>query len=285
MFDRREVLKVAGAGMVSMAMTRASHGSPADPTWLTYAINVELFWKNQPFLDRLRRLSEAGFTRYEFSRWKTKDIEAIAKRNEELGLQAILFTGYSVLHSARWKEGLIEAIGDAVELSPRLGATKLAVVPPERNEKVDREEQVEDLVEALKEAAEKVAESEAMLILEPASPSPGRTRPVIASAEEAAAAVKSVGSPRVRFAFEVRPTRLKDGPDPAAQIRAFKDQAGYYRIIDLGHPAGIADLPRVLKAIHDVGYTDPIGLSVAERVDPLVAIQEIRKADVSAKGL
>jgi hydroxypyruvate isomerase len=285
MFDRREFLKVAGAGMASMAMTRASRASPAEPTWLNYAINAELFWKNQPFLDRLRRLSEEGFTRYEFSRWKTKDIEAIARKNEELGLQAILFTGYSVLNSPRWKEGLIEAIADAVELAPRLGATKVGVVPPGRNEKVDREEQVEDLVEALKEAAEKVAESEAMLILEPASPSPGRARPVIASAEEAAAVIKSVGSPRARFAFEVRPTRLKDEPEPVAQIRALKDQVGYYRIIDLGHPSGVADLPGVLKAIHDVGYTDPIGLSVAERVDPKMAIEVIRKADASARVL
>src|SRR4051794_1142259 len=119
MLDRREVLKAAGAGMVSMAIPRASLGSPADPTWLSYAIDAEQFWKNLPFLERLRKLAQAGFTRYEFSRWKTKDIEAIARLNEELGIQAILFTGYSVLSSPRWKEGLIESIGDAVELAPR----------------------------------------------------------------------------------------------------------------------------------------------------------------------
>ena len=50
-----------------------------DPTWLTYATDAERFWENLPFLERLRKLAEAGFTRYEFGRWKTKDIEAIAR--------------------------------------------------------------------------------------------------------------------------------------------------------------------------------------------------------------
>jgi hydroxypyruvate isomerase len=285
MFDRREVLKVAGAGMVGLAIPRASHGSPADPTWLSYAIHAEQFWKNLPFLERLRKLAEAGFSRYEFTRWKTKDIEAIAKKNEELGIQAILFTGYSVLSSPRWKEGLLEAIGDAVELAPRLGATKLAVIPPGRDEKVDREEQVEDLVEALKEAAEKVAESEVMLILEPTLPRGGGPHPVVGFPEEAAAVIKSVGSPRVRFAFEVRRRFIKEQPDPAGQVWRFRDQVGYYRLAEFFPTGGWEEYARALKAIHDVGYTDPIGLGLAERVDPILAIDQIRKADIAAKAL
>jgi hydroxypyruvate isomerase len=285
MLDRREVLKVAGAGMVSMAIPGASYGSPADPTWLSYAINAEQFWKNLPFLERLRKLAQAGFTRYEFSRWKTKDIEAIARANEELGIQAILFTGYSVRSSPKWKEGLIEAIGDAAELAPRLGATRLSVVPPERDEKVDREEQIEDLVDALKEAAAKVAESEVMLILEPVFPAQGRTRPVIGSAEEAAAVIKSVGSPRVRFAFDVRRRFIKEMTEPADQVRTMKDQAGYYRLAEFYVPAAHEEYARALKAIHDAGYTDPIGLGLADRVDPSLAIDAVRKADAAAKAL
>jgi sugar phosphate isomerase/epimerase len=124
-----------------------------------------------------------------------------------------------------------------------------------------------------------------VLILEPTLTVPGRTRPVIGSAEEAAAAIRSVGSPRVRFAFEVRRPRMKDEPDPVDQIQALKDQVGYYRIADLGQPGSPVNYARILKTIHDTGYADPIGLAIAERVDPMLAIEEIRKADIAAKAL
>ncbi len=176
----------------------------ADSTWLTYAPNVELYWAKLPFLERLKKLNELGFSHYEFGRWKTKDLDAIAKKNEELGLQATLFLGYPGLKGSRWKDGLLEDAPDSAELAPKLGAVKVSVVAADRDEKVDRQEQVDELVDTLKEAVEKVAEFEAVLILEPGRVVANRPRPLIASADEAAAVVKAVGSDRVKFAFPIR---------------------------------------------------------------------------------
>ena len=90
------------------------------------------------------KIGEAGFTRYEFGRWKTKELDAIAKKNEELGLQAVLFHRLSgALRGSKWKEGLLEAAADAAELAPKLGTTKVGVIAADRDEKLDRHEQVE----------------------------------------------------------------------------------------------------------------------------------------------
>ncbi len=64
-----------------------------------------------------------------------------------------------------------------------------------------------------------------------------------------------------------------------------KDQVGYYRLADLGPPGGEEEYARVLKAIHDVGYPDPIGLGLAPKGDPMAAIELIRKLDAAAKAL
>ena len=104
--NRREFLAAAGGG----AMTTASAFAPmaclagpagqdqssGDGTWLTYAVNVEMTWTRLPFLDRIRKVKEAGFSHYEFWPWRGKDIDAIIKLNEQLGLRTSQFSASPV---------------------------------------------------------------------------------------------------------------------------------------------------------------------------------------------
>jgi hydroxypyruvate isomerase len=283
--NRREFLAGSGLGLAALASGWSRPELSADSTWLTYAPSAELYWSKLPFLDRLRKIGEAGFTRYEFGRWKTKDIEAIVKLNEELGLQAVIFSAYPGLKGPKWKEGLLDSAPDAAELCPRLGAAKVSIVAPERDEKLERSEQVDDLVDALKEVLEKAAEFEAVLILEIGRAVSKGPAPLIGSVEEAAAVVKSVGSDRVKFAFPIDPAEAAAGKLPDL-IKKHKDQAGYYRLNDFAPPLGNeGPFARILKAIHDTGFPDPIGLGLAAKGDPLAAIEAIRKLDSAAKAL
>jgi hydroxypyruvate isomerase len=285
MSNRREFLAASGAGLT--ALVSCGWGPlETDSTWLVYAPSAEQFWPNLPFLERLKKIGEAGFTRYEFGRWKTKDTAAIIKANEELGLQVAIFTGYPGLRGAMWKEGLLDSASDSAELGPKLGAVKAGVMATDRDEKVERPEQVEDLVDALKEAVEKVAESEVVLILEPVKAVPKKPVPLISTVEEAAAVVKAVGSDRVRFVFPIERAAVLEGTVPE-QIKKFKDQAGYYRLVDFAPPLGEGEkaYAHVLRTIHDIGYPDPIGLGLAPKGDPSAAIEAIRKLDDAAKAL
>jgi hydroxypyruvate isomerase len=283
--NRREFLAASGAGL-TVLVSGGWGPLEVDSTWLVYAPNAEQFWSTLPFLERLKKIGEAGFSRYEFGRWKTKDTEAIAKANGELGLQAAIFNGYPGLRGAKWKEGLLDAATDSAELAPRLGAVKAGFMATERDEKVDRPDQVEDLVDALKEAVEKLDESEVVLILEPVKVEPRKPAPLISTVEQAAEVVKKVGSDRVKFAFSIDRASVLEATLPE-QIKKFKDQAGYYRLVDFAPPTGAAQAAyaRVLRTIHDVGYPDPIGLGLAPKGDPMAAIEAIRKLDDAAKAL
>src|SRR5215470_14567141 len=104
MMDRRHFFAAtaaaAGAGAASLGLrsqARADETPSAEAkTWLTYAVNVEMTFNHLPFLDRLRKVKEAGFTHYEFWRWneKGKDIDAIASLNRELGLRPVQFSAF-----------------------------------------------------------------------------------------------------------------------------------------------------------------------------------------------
>src|SRR4051794_38282152 len=81
MLSRRNFLAAAGvtagaatSAIASMPIPLAAAPdqaeSPHDGTWLTYAVNVEMTWPDLPFLDRLRKVKEAGFSHYEFWPWR-----------------------------------------------------------------------------------------------------------------------------------------------------------------------------------------------------------------------
>ena len=127
-----------------------------DGTWLTYAVNVEMTWGNLPFLDRLRKVKEAGFTHYEFWPWRNKDIDAIVALNHELGLTPVQFSaspvkgfGHGITNPdpARRAE-FEEEIRSAVPVAKKLGVKKICVVAGEETKGYSREEQTQAVIAA-----------------------------------------------------------------------------------------------------------------------------------------
>src|SRR5438270_9998404 len=113
--SRREFL-AATALAATLPATRSARAGVDDQTWLTYAVNVEMFWNKLPFLERLKKVSEAGFSHHEFWSFKTKDIPAIAKASTDLGLTPTFFTVYTGLGDPKRKEPFLAAIDDAIEV-------------------------------------------------------------------------------------------------------------------------------------------------------------------------
>ena len=283
--DRREFLGLAGASLAALALGAADETS----TWLTYAINVELFWKKLPLMDRLKQVAEAGFNRYEFGLWRAKDLDAIVKANEDLNLQITQFLAYAGFANPKRKGQFLDAVEDAVMVAQRLGTTRFTVVIGDAAPSLERDEQVDGVVDALKEAAEKVAEAEMTILVESTNGLVERSKPLLATIDDLAGVVKAVDSKLVKVLFDLHQYAEGGGKDAAADIAKHKDLIGYYQLAD--HPGhhepktGKLDFPRILKAIQATGHAEPIGLELAPKADPLDAIKAIREADAAAKKL
>ena len=78
-----------------------------------------MFWRKLPLLERLKKIAESGFNRYEFGLWKTKDIDAIIKANEELTLQTTQFLAYSGIANPKRKDVFLEELEFSVEVAKR----------------------------------------------------------------------------------------------------------------------------------------------------------------------
>lgn len=305
--DRRHFLYAAGLGTAAAsAHAHARAGSsPApgtesragdDGTWLTYAVNIEMTWSNLPYLDRIRKVKEAGFSHYEFWPWGGKDIDAFLKLNQELGLKVAQFSaspvkgfGHGITNPdpARLAE-FEEEIRSAVPVAKKLGVNKLCVVAGEETKGYSREEQTRAVIAALRAGARIVEPEGITMILEPLNILVDHPRQLVVHSADAAAILQAVGSPNVKMLFDIYHQQISEG-NLSGNIRKYRELIGYFQLAD--HPGrhepttGEIAYPFVLKTIHDIGYRDPIGMEMSPRSDPTAAFAAIRRVDAEARAL
>jgi hydroxypyruvate isomerase len=305
MNTRRHFLAAVGASAGLSSFLVDSHslysqatsaGSSGDGTWLTYAVNVEMTWTKLPFLDRIKKVKEAGFSHYEFWPWRNKDIDAIVRLNGELGLTTSQFSaspvkgfGHGITNPdpAR-REEFEEEIRSAVPIAKKLGVKKICVVAGEETKGHSREEQTQAVISALKAGAAIVEPEGITIILEPLNILVDHPRQLIVHSAQAADVLKAVGSPNVKMLFDIYHQQISEG-NLSGNIRKFRDLIGYFQLAD--HPGrhepttGEINYPFVLKTIHDIGYRDPIGMEMSPRSDPAAAFRAIRQVDGQAQAL
>ena len=206
---RRQFLATAAASAGAALTNRTFGSSPIaadlpnaqahNGTWLTYAVNVEMTWGNLPFLDRLRKVKEAGFTHYEFWPWRNKDIDAIVALNRELGLTPVQFSaspvkgfGHGITNPdpAR-REEFEEEIRSAVPVAKKLGVKKICVVAGEETKGYSREEQTKAVIAALKAGAKIVEPEGITIILEPLNILVDHPHQLLVRSEHAALVLKT----------------------------------------------------------------------------------------------
>ncbi len=279
-------------GRQARSQTPESHG----PTWLNYAVNIEMTWTKLPYPERIRKVKEAGFAFYEFWPWRNKDLDQIAALNRELGLTTSQFSsspvkgfGHGITNPdpAR-REEFVEEIRTAVAAAKKLGVRTLCVVAGEETKGYSRDEQTAAVVSCLKAGAKVVEPEGITLILEPLNILVDHPRQLIVHSAHAARVLKAVGSPNVKMLFDIYHQQISEG-NLSGNIKHYHDLIGYYQLAD--HPGrhepftGEINYPFVLKTIHDVGYTGVIGMEMSPKGDPMAGFAALRRADAMAREL
>jgi hydroxypyruvate isomerase len=297
MNTRRHFLAATATGAAALSLGSKGRAdevpNSGDGTWLTYAVNIEMTWGNLPYLDRIRKVKEAGFSHYEFWPWRGKDLDAIKKLNDELGLHVAQFSaaprGFARgFADPERRSEFLEDIKLAVDVAKKLNVQKACVVAGEEHEHLTKAQMTESTIEALKEAAKIVEPAGLMLILEPLNILVDHPRQHVVHSKHAAEILKAVGSPKIKMLFDCYHQQISEG-NLSGNIRKYKDLIGYYQIAD--HPGrhepgtGEVNWAHVFHTIHDVGYTGAIGMEMTAKSDPALAFKAVREADAKAKSL
>ncbi len=290
MSSRRDFLRTAAlagaAGLAGPTLPDALAGTD-DGTWLTYAVNVEMTFNRLPFLERLKKVKESGFSHYEFWQWKPKDLKAIKSANKELGLTPTQFSAFWGITDAEKKMPFLKAVEEALAAAEFLGVKQLCVVAGEVTPGLALDRQFENVIDAIKMVVPLLEDAGVTLILEPLNVLVDHPKQLVVTTEDAIRVMKGVDSKNVKILFDVYHQQISEG-NLSGNIKKYKDFIGYYQIAD--HPGrhepstGEINYAHVLRAIHETGYKGAIGLELSPKSDPAAALRAVREADAAAKA-
>ncbi|MGC3970467.1 MAG: TIM barrel protein [Pirellulales bacterium] len=271
---RRDVLAAAPAAVLAhhaplRAQDPAAGQAPAKPAATPktrFAANCEMWWGGLPFLDRIRKAHELGFPAIEFWPWRGKDLAAIAKLTQELGIGVEQFTGWGFspgLNEAKNHEKFVAEITAGIEVCKQLRCAKMCVVGGNDVKGMTQPQMHEQIVAGLKLVAPVVEKANVMLILEPMNIRVDHKGHCLYGTEAAVRITRAVASPMVKVLFDLYHSHISEG-DLCGHLHDGFDQLGYVQIAD--HPGrtepgtGEIHYPRVLRELHGLGYRGGVGV-------------------------
>jgi hydroxypyruvate isomerase len=293
-FDRRAFLgtaAVTGAGLLAAHESAAAQEtSTLGKTPRTkFAVNVEMWWTSKrDFLDRVREAAALGFPAIEFWPWKEKDIDALAKLTNDLGIAIAQFTAWGFrpgLNDPKNHEAFVKAVEDGCQVAKKLNCKMMTVVGGDDQPGMTQEQMHKNIIEGLKRAAPIAEKNEVMLILEPMNIRVDHKGHCLYGSSPTIRICKAVDSPMVKINWDLYHMQITEG-DLCGHLREgfAAKQIGYLQLAD--HPGrnepgtGEVHYNRVLKEAYDLGYRGYVGLECRPKKGELAAAKAVAAADV-----
>jgi hydroxypyruvate isomerase len=283
--DRRSFL---GAGISLAAWQDVVAQNVADlgkTPHTRFAVNVEMWWRKLPFLERVQKAIDFGFPGIEFWPWKGKDLDAIERMTKDAGVEVAQFTAWGFnpgMNDPENHPAFVIAIRDGIEVAHQLGAKAMTVVAGNDQEGMTTEQMHENVINGLKLVSKLAQDADVTLILEPMNGRVDHPRHCLYGSPPAIRICEAVGSTHVKINWDLYHMQITEG-DLCGRLREGIEQIGYVQLAD--HPGrhepgtGEIHYPRVLKEVHDLGYRGLVGLECSPRDGELTAARRVAAAD------
>ncbi|HLA39071.1 MAG TPA: TIM barrel protein, partial [Candidatus Glassbacteria bacterium] len=122
------------------------------------------------------------------------------------------------------------------------------------------------VVESLKRAADLVAGTKLVLVVEPLNNLTDHPGYFLSHSDEAYEIMKAVNSPQVKILFDIYHQQITEG-NLIVNLRQFYDEIGYFQLADVPgrHEPGTGEINyrNVFKAIYGLGYKGVLGLELS----------------------
>ena len=284
---RRRFLQASVGATAAALAGPLAHGAAEDLPGKTphtrFAVNIEMWWRDRPFLERIRLAASLGFPAVEFWPWQGKDLDAVAGLMEELGIELAQFTAWGFepgLNDPANHKDFVEAVRKGCEVAKRLRCTKMTVVGGNDQPGMTQAEMHDHIIQGLKLAAPIAEEQEVMLILEPMNIRVDHKGHCLYGSEPAVRICREVGSSHVKINWDLYHMQISEG-DLCGHLADGFDQLGYVQIAD--HPGrhepgtGEINFVNIAAALRRLGYDGEIGLEFSPSKDPASALTVVQQ--------
>jgi hydroxypyruvate isomerase len=285
-FPRRQFLgTLAAAPVVTAAVSAADTGLASKTQRTKFAVNIEMWWRKLPFVERLKQAADFGFPAVEFWPWEGKDLAAIADICKQRKIEVAQFTAWGFkpgLNDPKNHELFLKKIEDGCCVAKQLNCRKMTVVGGDDVPGMTQAQMHQHIIDGLKKAAPIAEKNEIMLILEPMNIRVDHKGHCLYGSEAAVKICRAVGSKFVKINWDLYHMQISEG-DLCGRLKDGLDQLGYVQLAD--HPGrnepgtGEVNYSRVLRQLAELGYQDYVGLELRPKTDEMTAAYAVHKAD------
>ena len=252
-----------------------------------FAVNVEMWFKKLPFLDRLKAAAALGFPAVEFWPYEGKDLDAVRKTCDESNLAIAQFTAWGFspgMNDPKNHPKLIKKIEEGCQIAKRLNCPMMTVVGGNDIKGMSQSQMHDNIITGLKLVAPIAEQHQVMLILEPMNIRVDHKGHCLYGSTDAVRICREVNSKFVKINWDLYHMHISEG-DLCGRLKDGFDQVGYLQLAD--HPGrnepGTGEIyyPRVLKQAYDLGYRGYVGLELNPKTTELAAAQAVAKMDAA----
>jgi hydroxypyruvate isomerase len=291
--SRRTFLRSCAAGAIAPGLACAVKTGatdketelPGKTPHTRFAVNVEIWWANQPIEERIRRAAALGYPAVEFWGCEGKDLDSIRRTCDETGLKTAQFTAWGFepgMNDPANHDAFEKKIREACAAAKKLECGKATVVAGNDRPGVAHEEMLMAVTKALKRVSPVAEDAGLMLILEPMNIRKDHKGHCLYGSPDAVRITRDVNSPMVKINWDLYHMQISEG-DLCLHLREGFDQVGYLQAADAPgrHEPGTGEInySRVLKEAYDLGYRGFVGLECWPEKDPETAARRVALAD------
>jgi hydroxypyruvate isomerase len=270
MLNRRNFLKqaagcsafFAAAPVIALAQSK----SPDVKTGaIRFSVCIDMIMTEIPFIQRMERIKKIGYPAFEFWDWKSKDVDAIIRKKDELGLEVatIMGAGWKQMNTEEARKAFVSEIQSSIATAKRLGSKTLIVTTGLEDNRIPRAEQHANYVAALKAAAPFAEASQVTLVLEPLNTKVDHPAYFLQTAKEGFEILDEVASPAVKMLFDIYHHQIMEG-NVIQDITKNIARIAHFHVADVPgrHEPGTGEVnyANVFRAIAASGYQGFVGL-------------------------
>lgn len=243
------------------------------------SVCIETLFPEEPFLTRLRRVAELGIEGFEIWQPDAKDLHAIARLRDELGLTWVGMVGTSLsLTDPENSDQVVAELEGRIETAVETGCLSLIVTSGRVQEHLDRETQHGTIVAILKAAAKRAEAAGVTILLEPLNTAVNHPGTYLSSSYEGYEIIRAVDSSRVKLLYDVYHQQITEGANLVEHVELI----GHVHIADVPgrHEPGTGELnyANILRSLREVGYEGFVGCEfrpVASSEEALKQVKEL----------
>jgi hydroxypyruvate isomerase len=280
-------LAVAGGAAFSAKRAAAAddHSSLGKTPHTRFAVNVEMWWRRAPFIERLENAAAFGFPAVEFWPYEGKNIDEVAKTCDRLNLDVSQFTAWGFtpgMNDPKNHDRLVKKIKEACQIAKRLKCPMMTVVGGNDQPGMTQPQMHDNIITGLKKIAPIAEDYQVMLILESMNIRVDHKGHCLYGSPHAVRICREVNSKAVKINWDLYHMQISEG-DLCGHLKEGFDQIGYLQLAD--HPGrnepgtGEIHYPRVLRQAYELGYRGYVGMECRPATTELAAAQAVVKAD------